>query len=350
MAMRWTCTRSLVLIAFVLFQGSVVAQTSPRACLSLPNDPTGALPRKDVDNVIYRMVWFDRSDRKYEAETFSDTALAGADRCFRWEAVNSSKSDPSKANTVIDEFTWPAGFIGAQHMEAGDGKRLWNIRRDNLDAAQQSNPVYAFEHGEQITQSWVTSSPKLPDSERKGLKYEVTPSGQVQKAAGIFDAPNPNALLTVIYIVNGGDFPPEIQQDVGIGRVMISIRSSVGPHDRLLSVTIRAAVTNPPEGEARYGFPGLVALEQSRPKEVGNSADAAKFLNAFREAAQNPQSRRESNVNLDVAPDRDGNFSIYRVLQPVAIITGESRYCYLVATYSPVPIGFTLQDCWAKNK
>jgi hypothetical protein len=238
-------------------------------------------------------------------------------------------------------------------MMAGDNNREYNNRRDRIDAANRSNPVYAFENEQQVTQSWATSPPQPqeqgPSSSDKEPKYEIKPAREIQQKMGIQTGVNPTVPIAVVSFSKGREPPPEINQEVGFGKVLIRIQSRVAPAGNQLQVLTNAVVANPPEGGARYGFPGIVALQRTEPKTLGDPKDAARFVEAFREASQTTEPRRDAwNVSLSLAPTDDGNFSIYRVFQPVTVFAGESSHCYLVATYSPIPIGFTLQDCWMK--
>jgi hypothetical protein len=388
--MEWIRAGILIPIGVISFHAPVIEQTRaqplPRACMTWQRDPGGPLPRRDVDNVLYRSLPFRRASQNYEAETFSDMARAGDDRCFRWEMVNNSKpdgggSDPNR--TAIDELNWPAASIRVQHMLAGDDRREHNNIRDRIEAKNGSNPVYAFENEQQVTQSWQTkeqtaaestpppqssgqqsngqesSSNTLPSqsngqaasSREKNPKFETKPADQVRAKMGIKIDLNPNVPITVISFPEGYEKPLQIDQEVGFGRVLIRVQSEVIPSKDQVRLFTKAYVEKLPEEVAqaapRFVFPGMIALKRIEPKTLGDREDAAKFVNYFHEAQVPSEPPLYSwDLNLTVARTSDGSLSIYRVLQPIAVFASGSSHCYLVATYSPIPIGFTLRDCW----
>ena len=133
---------SSLVLGLIMFVAAAVAHAQPRACTDWKHDNKGPLPRKDVGNVMYRSVLFNRAGKKYYAETFSDMAQQGNEHCFRWEVVNNSVAD----KLTIDELSWPAAGIRVRKMLPGDSHRDFNNRRERIEPARRDNPVYAFEN------------------------------------------------------------------------------------------------------------------------------------------------------------------------------------------------------------
>ena len=206
---------------------SAPAQPVPRACLDWHKDPAGALPRKDVDNVVYRPLLFKRAGQNYDVETFSDMSPVGMETCFRWEIVNSSPSP----DLLIDELAWPAAGIRITRMRPGDANRDYNNRREQIPSAKLNNSVYAFEKEETPTLSWITTVQNAanPPGAGGGPGSILRRTGELLPALKNAEPSIMNAIVSVLTL--GGDrrAAPEILQVVGYGGLSIQLGTVVIP-------------------------------------------------------------------------------------------------------------------------
>src|ERR1700730_9590902 len=202
---------------------SAPAQPVPRACLDWHKDPAGALPRKDVDNVVYRPLLFKRAGQNYDVETFSDMSPVGMETCFRWEIVNSSPSP----DLLIDELAWPAAGIRITRMRPGNANRDYNNRREQIPSAKLNNSVYAFEKEETPTLNWITTVQNAanPPGAGGGPGSILRRTGELLPALKNAEPSIMNAIVSVLTL--GGDrrAAPEILQVVGYGGLSIRITS-----------------------------------------------------------------------------------------------------------------------------
>jgi hypothetical protein len=238
------------------------AQSPPRACLDWHKDPQGALPRKDVDNEIYRPILFKRAGKNYDAETFSDMSPVGDENCFRWEIVNSSSS----SDLLIDELAWPAAGIRVTRMRPGDNNRDYNNRREQIPSAKQNNLVYAFEKEQTPTMSWIATAQNTANQPNGGggpgpvLRH----TGELLPALKNAEPSIMNAIVSVVTL--GGDrrAAPEISQVVGYGGLSIRVTSRASIEGSTLLVATDAVISEPPSGEARFNFPGAFRPQADR--------------------------------------------------------------------------------------
>jgi hypothetical protein len=321
------------------------AQPLPRACLDWRKDPQGPLPKKDVDNAVYRPILFKRADKKYDVDTYSDMSPVGTENCFRWEIVNSSPS----SDLLIDELAWPAAGIRITRMRPGDANRDYNNRREQIPSAKLNNPVYAFEKEATPTLSWLATAQNAanqPDT-GGGPPPTLRRTGELLPALKNAEPSIMNAIVSVVTLGSDRRAAPEISQVVGYGSLSIRITSRASIDGSTLLVSTDAVISEPPSGEARFNFPALSALKQTEPKSLGNVEEAQRFLDIFRDTLRSPESfRPEWNFRFPVSVRPGENVDIFRVRQPVIVSVGEERHCYLAAGYSPIPVGLTLQNCW----
>ena len=322
---------------------SLASATDPiRACFDWHSDSNGPLPRKDVDNVKYRPISFMRAGLHYDVETFSDMGPVAAEHCFRWEIVNNSRSP----NLVIDQLTWPVAGIRVSRMKVGEEYLEYSNIRDRLQPLDVSNPVYAFENEMKPTQSWRTSVPDDRSVGGKEAVYKFLKTKDILPGLSSVDKSILDSLVALISFGEGRSPPPEIHQVVGYGKLAIRVVSRVLQEGSALVITTSAVVSNPPSSETRFGFPALTALQETQPKAVGDPKDADRFLQIFGERLKFSESNRTAwNVGSTVAPN-PGGATVFRIRQPVVVTSGDERHCYLVATYTPIPIGLSLQNCW----
>ena len=334
---------ALLLIAATNFATNPgLTQSLPRACLDWHKDPGGPLPRMDVDKVIYRSVLFKRTGNNYDVETFSDTSPVGSEHCYRWEIVNVSKSP----NPIVDELSWPAAGIRVSRMRPGDENRDYNTKREQIPPGRQDNLVYAFENEKAPTQSWIASVQEAANKPPAGGGFSLRQTGELLPGLKDADGSILNRLIGVLSLGRDRPAAPPISQVVGYGDLSIRIDSRAVIEGRTLLISVDAQISNPPN-EASFNFPALTALKQTEPKSVGDLGEAQRFLATFRETIKyRERFRPEWNFRFPVAVGNDGNTSVFRVLQPVIVYAGEGRHCYLTASYSPVPIGLSLQNCW----
>jgi hypothetical protein len=345
-----TTRRTIVLLAGLALAPSLAsAQSGPRACLDWRRDPMGPLPRKDVDNILYRSILFKRAGLNYDAETFSDMSPAGAEHCFRWEIVNSTRPSGSgrPSDQIIDELTWPAAGIRVRRMQPGDKYRDFASRRDRVEPLNNSNLVFAFEGERTPTQSWMVSQDQQSqaspgkDPEYKTFRTQELLPNLKSAAPSVLQAP-----VTQISFGGGRLEPPGISQVVGYGDFAIRISSGTNMGGDTLVISTIVELLGPPSGDARFSFPGLTALQQSAPKSVGDQGEAERFLEALRENVGRSEPNRSvwKFENLVRADARD--LRVFRILQPVIVSVGEERHCYLASTYTPIAIGLSLAQCW----
>jgi hypothetical protein len=332
----------VVLLGLALWPIPAMSQT-PRACLDWHKDPKGPLPRRDVDNVLYRSLLFRRTGRKYDVETFSDMEKVGLDHCLRWEIVNNSSSP----DLVVDELTWQAAGIRVSRMPTGERSRDYNNRRDRIEPVAASNPVYAFENEMQSTQSWTTSGQATaPTSGDNGPLYKLLKTREL--LPGLKSSDDSILDLPVAVISFASDRPPpEIAQVVGFGELAIRVVSLVTREANGLRISTSAVVSNPPSGEARFGFPVIRALQQTEPKSVGDFDEAGRFLGILSETIRTAEPNRGEWTVSSLIAAKDGTpLTVFRIRHPVTVSVGAERHCYLIATYSPIPVSLSLRSCW----
>ena len=320
------------------------AGAEPRACVDWHHDPLGPLPPSDADNVLHRTLLFKRADKDYDVETFSDMAEVEEDHCFRWEIVNTSE----QSDLVIDELNWQSAGIRVSHMKPGPQFREYNNLRDRIDSKTESNPVYAFENENKPTQSWMTvrSAGEQSEAPKNKPKYVFQRTGELlpdlQAESSILDF-----LVTTISFGEGRAPPGSILQTVGSGELQLQIASEVLVEDKSLIFSTEVSSPSTPSSNIRIGLPAMRALQQTEPKTVGDLKDAIRFLELFKTNNAETELPNQSKWQFRTqVPSFDGGGRIFRVRQPVIASIGESRHCYLVLTYSPIPVGLTLQNCW----
>jgi hypothetical protein len=126
-------------------------------------------------------------------------------------------------------------------------------------------------------------------------------------------------------------------------RVISQLISRVG----VLTVTTQASVQNPRGLDARLAFPSLRALEQTKPQQIAAPEEAVRFLGLYQDLKkQFEPNRGEWSFSSPIPANLRESVRVFRVKQPVIVAADGVRHCYLVATYSPVPITLTLDDCW----
>jgi hypothetical protein len=321
------------------------ASAEPRACIDWHHDPLGPLPPTDADNVLHRTLLFKRAEKDYNVETFSDMAAVDEDHCFRWEILNTSAPN----DLIIDELNWPTAGIRVTHMKPGQQFRDYNNIRDRIDSTTESNLVYAFENEDKPTQSWTTtvrSAGEQSEAPKNKPKYEFQRTGELlpdlKADSSILDS-----LVTSISFGEGRASPGPILQSVGSGELQLQITSEVVVEGKSVVILTEVSAPSTPSSDIRFGLPAMRALQQTEPKTVGDLKDAIRFLELFK--AQNAETELPSESKWlfrTQVPAFDGGGRIFRVRQPVIASIGESRHCYLVLTYSPIPVGLTLQNCW----
>jgi hypothetical protein len=335
---------SATLVCCVIFcSNKAIAGADPRACLDLRTDPQGPLLDQDTDNLLHRQLLFKRAGSNYHVDTFSDMAVSGQENCFRWEILNSSGTP----DLSIDELTWPSGDIRVSHFVPG--VREFNNLRDRVSAKNDSNPVYAFENENKPTQSWIVvkSDTEENDNQGKTAKYTFQRTGELlpklNADKSILDSP-----VTTISFGEGRPPPGEIMQTVGSGDVGLQLNSNVEVVGENIVISNIVNATSKGDSEKiRFGLPTMRALQKIKPRTVGDLDDATQFLEAFGgySKALEDFGQHEWKFVTEVPALGDGG-RVFRVRQPVIISTDNSRHCYLVLVYSPIPVGMTLQNCW----
>jgi len=334
----------LMCVAVVLVLWPAPAHPQPRACLDFPNDPNGPLPRQDIDKNVYRKVPFKRAGRSYYVETFSDLANPSgpSEHCFRWEAVNASGSD-----LPISTFAWPRADIKVDPLRPGEEYREKNNRREHVRAQRTDNDVYAFENERQRTQSWILAGAPDPAGSDTSAIYRATRTRLVLPGLSQLGAPILEGQIVEITFGGNRAPPPEISQIVGFGRFAVRVVSQLVSRDGVLTVTTQASVNNPERLEARLAFPSLRALEQIRPQQIAAPQEAIRFMGLYQDLRNQFESNRgEWSFSSPIPGNLQEPARVFRVKQPVIVAADGVRHCYLVATYSLVPITLTLDHCW----
>ena len=139
---------------------------------------------------------------------------------------------------------------------------------------------------------------------------------------------------------------PLISQSVGFGDLSLQITSRAVPESSRIVISTNIAVISGRTNEVRFNFPALRAMEQAKPSRIGDSAEAQRFVSAFREKLKASEpSKGEWNFTFPVSIT-NGKREVFRTRQPIVISTGDQQHCYLIATYSPIPVTLSLLDCW----
>jgi hypothetical protein len=341
----------LVSVAATLAQQPV--QQSPHACMSIDEDAPPPGLKSSYGNVIAAKVQIMHNQKAYYIRVYSDTAPKPQERfdqCFRYEAENEGLG-------AVRSFYWELGGIWADpfHPRPEDRRSRSIVRAVDDTPRPVPTRVFAFENEWGDTKAWAPV-PRQPSQQStgQGAAGKGWPwFGSVDHSsivAGLEDFLKNNRLpqgLVLAYHFDEPHLRASTLQDIYTAPgIKVELRSDAVRKDDQIVLSVEVMATGSAAHTARYVMPALRAMWHPEATVLDLTA-YNEFLDRFRSVAREAEPYRErwvfnTSIPVSVLPER----VVYRIIHPIAIErkNGE-RDCFLAASYSPLALSFSLQQC-----
>ena len=329
----------------------------PRACLHRQQDPGGLSDQEP--NVLYRPLVLRHAHNDYTFATFSDTAERGRTReqCFRYEVENTGQG-------LIRQFYWPLAGLVTDPLRPGQQNRVSKTTsRPILDAPiDVSNEVFAFEFERAETRAWTDRrqkggslrSPKVVQvaQQATGVRERTTaPEISVRSAdavlVGLKELLERNKLpsqpFLAVQLGGATAEAPMLTDHYSTEGLELYVKSSVVRDKDVIQ--IKTTISARGAALDQISIPALFAQDKMR-TPLSDLKLYSAFITLFRDLKDATlRGAKEWSFSFSYPANEIGNGTVYRMDHPVFVVGIGRRDCVLVASYSPSPISFGLDEC-----
>jgi hypothetical protein len=339
-----TIIRTISLLALALslvLALPVLAQQQPRACLSKDDDSSGGLPSNDPE-VIYDKPQIVHQQTPYSVEVFSATAPKPQqrfDQCFRYEAEDAGPNN-------INAFYWGLAGLWLDPMYLKSRYSRKKVLPVDDTPREIRTRLTAFANDQADTKAWgPVPRPKEQAQTSARFDVNVLPDDVLAGLAEYLrNHKLPPRPLTAFYLHESGQEASTLEDAYNGPDIKIELRSDAKREGDHIVLRTEVVAGGSASTEARYLMPALLALQV--PQQELNFKAYDEFLSRYQSAQREAVSYQPSRVfTLSVPASTLPGRAVYRMLHPIAIERKGERACFLAASYAPLALSFSLQDC-----
>jgi hypothetical protein len=337
----------------------------PRACQEIQK---GAPPLPDRDlGIISREVGFTHGRNSHWVTTFSDTANGDTrwEQCFRYEAEDSGILE-------IRQFYWPLAGISADPLKPGLPRASKLQVRPIADAPIDiASVLWVFENEEGRTRAWaerhyrdggLIDVKRLAEANSKNLEQtelknstEITfvqPDTILPGLDGFLQKNRlPSESFMALHLKQPGIKAPTLHDHYSAPQLEIDVWSTAvrEGNDIQFQTVIN---TKGSAADVSFAVPALRVWDKLR-GPLKDLKQYSEFVSIFNHLTKDIERNRGEWVfrwSLPLEALRDG--AIYRMDHPVYAIGSDHKECIMVASYSPSPLNFSLENCrsWFRSR
>ena len=337
LAFRATTALTALLLLPLLFSAAG-AQQQARACLTKDEEPPpGGLP--NTPPVFFDKPQIVHKQKSYYVKIFSDTAPKPGqrfDQCFRYEAENEGP-DP------INAFYWElANGLWVDPMLKAERHSRKVVRPVDDEPKVMPTRVTAFENDSAQTQAW-TVVPRRTAAASAPFQW-VWPESIAGLPEFLQTHNLPPRPLTAFYLKETGATASTLEDVYSGPRINIALRSDARRSGNEITIRTEVVARGEASTEARYFMPALRAL---RPLERPANVEAydAFFRRYVELRPQSSSYQPRWDFPLDMPAASLSNDAVYRIFHPIGIEYKGQHVCFLAASYAPLPVSLSANDC-----
>jgi hypothetical protein len=277
--------------------------------------------------------------KSYYVKIFSDTAPKPGqrfDQCFRYEAENEGPD-------TINAFYWElANGLWVDPMVKAERHSRKVVRPVDDNPSVIASRVSAFENDSAQTQAWAA----VP--RRRTASAAPFQSIWPEAIAGLPEFLQKHNLpprpLTAFYLKETGASASTLEDVYSGPRINIALRSDARRSGNEITIRTEVVARGEASAEARYFMPALRAL---RPLDGPANVDAYDaFFRRYVELRPESSSYQPSwSFPLTMPAGSLTDDAVYRIIHPIGIEYKGGHVCFLAASYAPLPVSFSANDC-----